>query len=348
MLGQARIVDCGYAATATRETLLRAKVLIDDLTDPSQKFAILYGVWASHYVGGEVAKQRDAAVELLAEAERHNDTGALCIAHRLLGTTCVTTGEFAAGLHHLERARALYDAEHHSRYRFQFGQDMGAAALCYLSWALWHLGKVDQALEIAAEAMKRAEELSHPHTLVYTICHARGFMDLFRRRHEDTQSYADRVVSLCKENGFSHWLNGGRIFEGWAKICQGDVEQGGELLRAGVVAWQERGSSAVAADFSDTGSRGLRQRRSRGRRIKAIEKALAISKDTGERWAMAEMLRVKARLLQQQAGRTPMKLRLSSSTAWRLRDGNARVAGSCVPRVILRAFGKAKVEQRMP
>jgi class 3 adenylate cyclase/predicted ATPase len=297
MLGQARIVDCGYAATATRETLLRAKALIDDLTDPSQKFAILYGVWASHYVGGEVAKQRDAAVEFLAEAERHNDTGALCIAHRILGTTCVTTGEFAAGLHHLERARALYDAEHHSRYRFQYGQDIGAAALCYLSWALWHLGKVDQALEIAAEAMKRAKELSHPHTLVYTICHARGLMDLFRRRHEDTQSYADRVVSLCKENGFSHWLNGGRIFEGWAKICQGDVDQGGELLRAGVVAWQERGARlwlpiflTLEAEAYAKGGRG-------DAALQAIEKALAISKETGEHWAMAEMLRVKARLL---------------------------------------------------
>jgi hypothetical protein len=46
-------------------------------------------------VGGEVSKQRNAAVEFLAEAERHNGTAALCIAQRTLGTTCVTTGEFA-------------------------------------------------------------------------------------------------------------------------------------------------------------------------------------------------------------------------------------------------------------
>jgi predicted ATPase len=32
--------------------------------------------------------------------------------------------------------------------------------------------------------------------------------------------------------------------------------------------------------------------------LQAIEKALSMSKETGERWAMAEMLRVKARLLQ--------------------------------------------------
>src|SRR5262249_57438527 len=107
MLGQAMIADRGYAAPETREVLLRAKTLIDELTDPSQKFAILYGIWASHYVGGDVVKQRGAAAEFLAEAERHKDTAALCIAHRALGTTCLTTGEFAAGLRHLRRARAL-------------------------------------------------------------------------------------------------------------------------------------------------------------------------------------------------------------------------------------------------
>jgi class 3 adenylate cyclase len=109
VLGQAMIADRGYAAPETRKVLLRAKTRFDDLTDPSQKFAVLYGVWAGHYVGGEGSKQADAAMEFLAEAERHKDTAALCIAHRMVGTTCVTKGEFATGLHHLEQARALYD-----------------------------------------------------------------------------------------------------------------------------------------------------------------------------------------------------------------------------------------------
>src|SRR5262249_59411478 len=149
---------------------------------------------------------------------------------------------FATALDHLERARALYDSANHPRYRFQYGQDIGAAELCYLSWALWHLGYVDRASEVAAEAMKHAEELSHPHTLVYTICHARGFMDLFTRRCEYMLSSPGLVVSLCTENGFSHWINCGRIFQGWAEICRGEVEQGIELGSAGVAGWKKRGA----------------------------------------------------------------------------------------------------------
>ncbi len=145
MLSQAMIAAYGYAARETAEVLMRAKSHIDDLTDPSQKLAILYGIWACHYVGGEVARQTGAAAEFLTEAERHNDTASLCVAHRIMGTTYLTKGEFAAALPHLEQARALYDPRRHAPLQYRYGQDVGAAASCYLSWAMWHRGFVDQA-----------------------------------------------------------------------------------------------------------------------------------------------------------------------------------------------------------
>ena len=107
----------------------------------------------------------------------------------------MSQGRICFGVTYLKLASMLYKSRHDAGYQqlnqnsgaserhadyHQFGQDIGASALCYLSWALWHLGYVNQASEAATEAMKLAEKLSHPHTLVYTICHARGFIDLFR------------------------------------------------------------------------------------------------------------------------------------------------------------------------
>ena len=262
MLGQAMIAGRGYAAPETMEILLRAKKLMTESTEASQQFAILYGIWACYYVGGEVTMQQVTAAEFLAEAERQGDTAALCLAHRALGTTYLTMGEFTAGRGHLEQARKLYDPEHHPRFRFQYGQDIGATALCYLCWALWHLGYVDQASEIAAEAVKRAEEISHPHTLAYTLCHARGMMDVFRRRSEDTRSYAGVVMSLCSEHGFPFWEAGGQILDGWAATCQGEIDTGIELATqwTGRVAQNRR--AAVVADLFGARGRGSRQGRS--------------------------------------------------------------------------------------
>jgi predicted ATPase len=297
MLSQAMIAGYGYAARETAEVLLRAKAHIDDLTDPSQKLAILYGIWACHYVGGEIAKQTGAAAEFLTEAERHNDTVALSVAHRIIGTTYVTKGEFTAALPHLEQARALYDSRHHAPLQYQYGQDAGAAALCYLSWALWHLGYVDKASQVAAEAVKRAKELSHPHTQAFTICHARGMIDIFQRRSEDMRSYGGSVVSLCNEHGLSHWMACGHILEGWAATSRGEVDQGIELLRAGVAAWRKAGARLWLPIFLALEAVAYAKGDRSDAALEVIEKAITVSEETGEHWCLAEILRLKAELL---------------------------------------------------
>jgi DNA-binding response OmpR family regulator/class 3 adenylate cyclase/predicted ATPase len=297
MLSQAMIAAYGYAARETAEILLQAKSHIDDLTDPAQKLAILYGIWACHYVGGEVAKQTGSAAEFLTEAERHNDTASLCVAHRIMGTTYLTKGEFAAALPHLKQAQALYDPRHHVPLQYRYGQDVGAAASCYLSWAMWHLGFVDQASQVAADVVKRAEELSHPHTQAFTICHARGMIDIFWRSSEDMRFYAASVVSICREHGLSHWMACGRILEGWAAVNDGEVDHGIGLIRAGVAAWRKAGARLWLPLFLALEAEAC----AKGRRIDAalevIEQAIAVSEETGEHWYLAEILRIKAGLL---------------------------------------------------
>jgi predicted ATPase len=296
MLSQAMIAAYGYAARETAAVLLRAKSHIDDLTDPAQKLAILYGIWACHYVGGEVAEQTGSAAEFFTEAKRHNDTASLCVAHRIMGTTHFTKGEFVAALPHLEQACALYDPRHHAPLQYRYGQDVGAAASCYLSWALWHLGFVDQASQVASDAVKRAEELSHPHTQVFTICHARGMLDVFRRSSEDMRSYAGSVVSLCHERGLAHWMACGRILEGWAAVNEGEVDHGIELLRVGVAAWRKAGARLWLPLFllleAEAYAKDGRIEASLG----TIEQAIATTGETGEHWCLAEILRIKAGL----------------------------------------------------
>jgi predicted ATPase len=139
--------------------------------------------------------------------------------------------------------------------------------------------------------------LSHPHTLVYTICHARGFMDIFRRRADDMQSYAELVVSLSTEHNFSHWINCGRIFQGWAAICRGEFALGMEALRAGVAGWRATGSRLWLPTFLALEAEAYAKAGRSDAALQVIDRALAVSKETGECWAKAEVLRIKAGLV---------------------------------------------------
>src|SRR5262249_18320664 len=215
-----------------------------------------------------------------------------------LGTTYVQLGDFASGRRHLEQARALYDPALHAGLRYQYGQDIGAAAACYLCWALWHLGYVDQAAKIAAEAIEQADAVSHPFTLVYTICHARGMLDIFRRRPDDMRTHARFVVSLSAEHGFPFWGAGGRILDGWATISKGRVYEGLMELRQGLNAWRHHtGARLWLPIFLALQAEGYAKAGESDKALRLIDEALAVSDETGERWALAEVLRMKAALL---------------------------------------------------
>jgi predicted ATPase len=236
------------------------------------------------------------------EAEHHGDTAALCLSHRALGTSYFTMGEFVAGRRHLERALDFYNPDEHARHRYQYGQDIGASVLCYLCWALWHLGYVDRAAEVAAQAMRHADEVSHPHTTVYTICHARGLLDIFRRQSDETSSYAERVVSLCEEHGFPQWAAGGRILKGWAAISQGEAERGIALLRDGLAGWRNTGARLWLPIFLTLEAEAHANLGHGGTSLQIIAEAREIAEETGERWAIAEVLRVRAGILRTAGG----------------------------------------------
>ena len=296
-LGQAMIAGIGYAAPETRQVLLRAKSNITDTTEPEKKLAILYGLWSGYYVGSDLPMQREIGEAFLAEADRIGDVAAQCIANRMLGATLVMLGEFQAGRVRLETAFALYDPAEHPRYRFQYGQDIGATALCYLTWALWHLGEYDRALATSKQAMELAKSLSHPHTIAYTMCHALGLIDTFRVRPAATHGYAYDIIHLCEEHGFPFWAAGGRILAGWANTHVGDSRRGLEQFHAGLSAW--RGSGALIwvpyylALEADAQIRLGRPELA----LRKINEAIAMAGQTGERWSSAELLRIKAGIL---------------------------------------------------
>ena len=297
LLSQAMIARYGYAAQKTRDVLQHARTLIEESTEPPHKFAVLYGIWASDYVGGAAAKQGSSASEFLAAAERTGDPATMCVGHRIVGTAQLTRGEFADALRYLKQARALYDSTRHTGYRHQYGQDIGASTLSYLSWALWHAGYFEQASRTADDAIALAERLPHPHTLVYTICHARGFMDLFQRRFQDMHDYAGVVISTCTDNGFLHWANCGAIFSAWATVCEGDAGRGVRLLNDGLAAWQQGGARLWMPMFLMLQAQARAKAGRREAALKSIDRAIATCESTGERWAMAEVLRWKAALL---------------------------------------------------
>jgi predicted ATPase len=106
------------------------------------------------------------------------------------------------------------------------------------------------------------------------------------------------VISICKEHGFSHWINFGLILDGWAAVCAGHLDRGMAVLQEGIVRWQKAGARLWLPMFlileAETYAKSGRDEAA----LQTIERALDLCEDTGERWAVAEVLRTKAAILQ--------------------------------------------------
>jgi predicted ATPase len=105
----------GYATPETKAALGQARSLIeraealgDPPEDPLLLFSILYGFWATNYVGHNGDALRELASQFLVLAEKQTATGPVMVAHRLMGSSLFTTGDIVGGRTHLDKAIALY------------------------------------------------------------------------------------------------------------------------------------------------------------------------------------------------------------------------------------------------
>jgi hypothetical protein len=166
----------GYAAPDTRAAVERARLLIEQaealgepLEDPLLLFSVLYALWVANLVAFDGNVMRELAVQFIGVAEKQGPTGPLMLGHRLMGLSLFHTGDVPDGQVHLDKAFALYDPTEHRPLATRFGQDVGAATLCWRSIASWLLGSPGAALEDTQRALVVARDIGHSATLMYVL-----------------------------------------------------------------------------------------------------------------------------------------------------------------------------------
>ena len=162
ILGPAFIAAKGYAAPEVERTFERARALCGRVDDTLQLFSALYGLWWFHFAAAKLETARSQAEELLEFAERQGDRVLLVTAHRALGYTLYNQGEFSIACAQFEKAMAIYASQLHSEAGRYGGTDPGVGCLCFDAMALWHRGYPDRALQQVNEAIRLAQQLSHP------------------------------------------------------------------------------------------------------------------------------------------------------------------------------------------
>src|SRR5262249_51490044 len=204
-------------------------------------------------------------------------------AHLALGIASFFLGEATVAREHWDKGIALYDTERHRLHAFVYGQDPGVLCLAYAGLALWQLGYPDEALKRSDEALALARKNAHPFSVAIALVSAARIHAL-RRELAMGAEYAEVVVPLCADHGFSDWLPVGTFFRGWALAEQGRTDEGNAQMREALAAMPSSGRQLTRPYYLAVLAAAYRKARRTDDALALLAEALALVETRHERW----------------------------------------------------------------
>jgi predicted ATPase len=166
----------------------------------------------------------------------------------------------------------------------------------FLARVLWQQGFPDQATRTAQSNVEAARAANHTIWLCQALVHAACPLALLTGDLAAAEHYSTMLLDHSTRHALALWRAYGRSFRGVLVIQRGDVITGLQLLRAG---FDEIGEAGFAIfrliAFLMADALGRAGQNADG--LATIEEAIARADLTDERWAMAELMRVKGELL---------------------------------------------------
>jgi predicted ATPase len=290
----------GYASPETKAALSEARSLIekaealgDAPEDPLLLFSVLYGFWVVNFVAFNGDAVRDLAAQFLALAENQRATAPLLVAHRLMGSSLLTTGEdLVEGRTHLDKAIALYDRAEHSPLATRFGQDVGVVILSWRSRNAWVLGYPEAALVDAELAVKNAREIGHAPTLMYALFLA-SFTHTFCGSYAPARALADEFVTLADEiEGASFWKAQAMSYRSCLMALTDEAADAAQMITSALSTDQSTRTTLFVPWYSSTLATAYAKLGQFDDAWRCIREALTMVETTKERWCEAEVHRI--------------------------------------------------------
>jgi predicted ATPase len=196
-----------------------------------------------------------------------------------------------------------------------------------LAQLLWCLGYPDQALKLNREAVRWAREISHLHSVTYSMYFAIR-LHLLRGETHEADELAKAALSVSTRHGFTFWTGMVPFLQGWSLCLQGQEVEGVARMRTGFSDALATGAKIMRPMFCAVlaDAYGRVGQLDEGQRM--ISDALDAIEEGGQRYYEAETYRLKGELHLREADvqraeacfRRALELaRHQQATSWALR-----------------------------
>jgi class 3 adenylate cyclase/tetratricopeptide (TPR) repeat protein len=220
-LADAAVVMSGYAAVEYEHHLTRRHELARRLGDTTQIFYSLVGMSVLAAFRLELSKAQDIGWKLLGIADHEHDPDMQLEAHGSLANVLWLLGDLIGSREHCEKGLGLFA---HPQHLPPGKEHMGAACHLYGCLSIAALGFPEKGLRQALEFLAWARERAQLLPLVIALNGVATIL-AWRREGAEALKYADALLALTSEHGFSNWHSFGQIVHGHALALLGKVDE---------------------------------------------------------------------------------------------------------------------------
>ena len=315
-LGRTLVTTKGWASPGAAATFGRARTLCKRIGEPPEVFQVMRGL-ITFYVGrAELEISRELIARLVEIAEQSGESAERLLAHEHLGILHYFEGNPSEALAQYEKAVALYDPSEHAELAQVHGEDLGVFSHIWMAWALWILGRPDEALARCHEGIEIGEKSSHPFSHAYALLWT-AILHTMRREPVQATEMADRALAIAMPHGFVMVLAMGYLAKTWA-FLQAPLEQKALETTA-------EGFKQCAAQMEMTGNKvndpmmfaylaeAYLRAKQYEKAMSSVDEGLRRSRETHWAWWDAELLRIKGEVVLQSGGEEDEAERLMKS-----------------------------------
>jgi class 3 adenylate cyclase/tetratricopeptide (TPR) repeat protein len=291
--GRALMATKGYGAPELGETLARARKLCEQLGQPGQLVPVVCGQWVFCSVRADLLQAERHTEEVRHLVEAKGDPAWKCFGQIMSGDVSLWLGKFIDSRSYLESALSLWDSSY--RVLGPLPEDPHVHALKFLYRTLICIGDIEQARLRRDEALAEARRTS-PYDLASMLRHVWYGDWAIGGAEQELLRLAEEVTAIASEHGFALPLALGHMARGWCLGVMGQPEEGIALLEQWLTKFPSGAHlgapfhlMALAEVYGKAGQpeEGL----------KRLVAADELVEKTGERWAEAEMRRLRGNLL---------------------------------------------------
>lgn len=276
----------GYMTREGSDAYRNVMRLSETLGDAEAAVRALDGLFGTAFNSARFNDAEWASNQLLSIGRERKNIKALVLGTQFLGMCSFSRGR-------LKEAKSyLGEALMHQSDAEAVGSDFPSMSMIYMSWTLQLLGEEDEALALYLKALAEAREQTDYRL---AACLGNGCI-LMALRHDTRmlEAMIDELMLLARRNGFQLWLNMASFFQGWMLVMTRQDASGLQQMRSicDNMGEQEIDKTCYLGILAESYLRMGRVAEA----SQTVDGALILAEKTGERYFVAELLRLRGEL----------------------------------------------------